>query len=241
MCTRCQRRHERHTHLEARAHSLAKGPGLFSHVGIFRCGRSELRMGVKTDSSHEQLDIACVAQTRRRQRAKECTPARTKVNLARGSDRSRPRAEFARLAEGLAQRRVSTHRERDWTGKQSLLQEAWARCGRAKAQEALGEGVIDIGIIMFVILLSGPVGYAIILEQTPQIMTEWMVGLSSNPTVRPFTLAGRASNCRTAGVDSLVGSRMVMPVAMGISMSRADDTSDGVRADCTICPSGNDG
>ena len=52
--------------------------------------------------------------------------------------------------------------------------------------------------------------------------------MSSNPTVRPFTLAGRASNCRTAGVYSLVGSRMVMPVAMGISMSRADDTSDGV-------------
>ncbi len=50
-------------------------------------------------------------------------------------------------------------------------------------QEALGEGVIDVGIIMFVILLSGPVGYAIILEQMPQIMAEWMVGLSSNPTV----------------------------------------------------------
>jgi tripartite ATP-independent transporter DctM subunit len=50
-------------------------------------------------------------------------------------------------------------------------------------QEALGEGVIDVGIIMFVILMSGPVGYAIIFEQTPQIMADWMLGLSSNPTI----------------------------------------------------------
>jgi tripartite ATP-independent transporter DctM subunit len=50
-------------------------------------------------------------------------------------------------------------------------------------QEALGEGVLDVGIIMFVILMSGPVGYAIIFEQTPQIMADWMLGLSSNPTI----------------------------------------------------------
>jgi TRAP-type transport system large permease protein len=49
--------------------------------------------------------------------------------------------------------------------------------------EALGEGVIDVGVIMLVILLSGPVGYAIIFEQTPQAMAEWMLGLSSNPTI----------------------------------------------------------
>jgi tripartite ATP-independent transporter DctM subunit len=50
-------------------------------------------------------------------------------------------------------------------------------------EEALSEAVLDVGIIMFVILLSGPVGYAIIFEQTPQIMAEWMLGLSQNPTV----------------------------------------------------------
>jgi tripartite ATP-independent transporter DctM subunit len=50
-------------------------------------------------------------------------------------------------------------------------------------QEALGEGVLDVGIIMFVILMSGPVGYAIIFEQTPQLMADWMLGLSSNPTI----------------------------------------------------------
>lgn len=50
-------------------------------------------------------------------------------------------------------------------------------------QEALGEGVVDVGVIMFVILMSGPVGYAIIFEQTPQVMADWMLGLSSSPTV----------------------------------------------------------
>ncbi|CAN1493385.1 DctQ TRAP-type C4-dicarboxylate transport system, large permease component [Rhabdaerophilaceae bacterium] len=50
-------------------------------------------------------------------------------------------------------------------------------------EEALSEGVLDVGIIMFVILMSGPLGYAIIFEQTPQAMAQWMLGLSSNPTV----------------------------------------------------------
>lgn len=50
-------------------------------------------------------------------------------------------------------------------------------------EEALSEGVLDVGIIMFVILMSGPLGYAIIFEQTPQAMAKWMLGLSDNPTV----------------------------------------------------------
>jgi TRAP-type C4-dicarboxylate transport system permease large subunit len=31
--------------------------------------------------------------------------------------------------------------------------------------------------------MSGPVGYAMIFEQTPQVMAEWMLGLSESPTV----------------------------------------------------------
>jgi tripartite ATP-independent transporter DctM subunit len=49
--------------------------------------------------------------------------------------------------------------------------------------EALGEGVLDVGVIMLIILMSGPVGYAMIFEQTPQVMAEWMLGLSQNPTI----------------------------------------------------------
>jgi tripartite ATP-independent transporter DctM subunit len=50
-------------------------------------------------------------------------------------------------------------------------------------EEALAESVIDVGIIMFIILMSGPLGYAIIFEQTPQVMAEWLLGMSSSPTV----------------------------------------------------------
>ena len=47
--------------------------------------------------------------------------------------------------------------------------------------EALGEGVLDVGVIMLIILLSGMVGYALIFEQAPQEVAEWMLGLSQNP------------------------------------------------------------
>ncbi len=50
-------------------------------------------------------------------------------------------------------------------------------------REALSDGVIDVGVIMLIIFMSGPVGYALIFEQTPQDMAEWMLGLSQNPTV----------------------------------------------------------
>jgi TRAP-type transport system large permease protein len=49
--------------------------------------------------------------------------------------------------------------------------------------EALGEGVLDVGVVMFIILLSGMVGYALIFEQAPQTIAEWMLGLSKNPLV----------------------------------------------------------
>jgi tripartite ATP-independent transporter DctM subunit len=62
---------------------------------------------------------------------------------------------------------IFLHKELTWTG----------------FEDALGEGVIDVGVIMFVILLSGPVGYAFVFEQTPQVMAEWLLSLSTNPTV----------------------------------------------------------
>lgn len=50
-----------------------------------------------------------------------------------------------------------------------------------KFSEALGEAVLDIGVIMLIILLSGMVGYALIFEQAPQEVAEWMLGLTKNP------------------------------------------------------------
>ncbi len=51
----------------------------------------------------------------------------------------------------------------------------------ATALEALAEGVLDVGVIMLIILMSGMVGYALIFEQAPQVVAEWMLGLTSNP------------------------------------------------------------
>ena len=53
----------------------------------------------------------------------------------------------------------------------------------ASFEEAISESVVDVGVIMFIILMSGPVGYALVFEQTAQDMAEWMLGLSSNPTI----------------------------------------------------------
>ena len=50
-------------------------------------------------------------------------------------------------------------------------------------EEALGEAVLDVGVIMFIILMSGMVGYALIFEQAPQTIAEWMLGLSREPVI----------------------------------------------------------
>ncbi len=57
-----------------------------------------------------------------------------------------------------------------------------------KLVEALGEGVLDVGVIMLIILLSGMVGYALIFEQAPQNIAEAMLGLSKNPLVIVFLI-----------------------------------------------------
>lgn len=57
-----------------------------------------------------------------------------------------------------------------------------------KFTEALGECVLDVGMIMLIILLSGMVGYALIFEQAPQTVAEWMLGLSKNPLAIVFLI-----------------------------------------------------
>jgi tripartite ATP-independent transporter DctM subunit len=56
--------------------------------------------------------------------------------------------------------------------------------------EALGEGVIDVGVIMLIIVLSGMVGYALIFEQAPQTIAEAMLQLSKNPLVVVLLILG---------------------------------------------------
>lgn len=82
-------------------------------------------------------------------------------------------------------------------------------------EEALSEGVLDVGIIMIVILMSGPVGYAIIFEQTPQRMAEWLLGLSSNPTVVVLLILGLLLVLGTA-LESTVMVLLLTPIFVPI-------------------------
>ncbi|ORE93934.1 TRAP transporter large permease [Aurantimonas sp. 22II-16-19i] len=55
-------------------------------------------------------------------------------------------------------------------------------------QEALGETVVDIGVITLIILFSGMVGYAIVFERAPQTIAEVLLGLSSQPVIVVFLI-----------------------------------------------------
>jgi tripartite ATP-independent transporter DctM subunit len=59
------------------------------------------------------------------------------------------------------------HRELTWEG----------------LSKALGEAVVDTGMIMLIILFSGMVGYAIIFEQAPQSIAAAMTSLTEEPTL----------------------------------------------------------
>jgi len=59
----------------------------------------------------------------------------------------------------------------------------------AKIIDALLLSVRDIGMIMFIILLSGAFGYVITFEQVPQRLAEVTMGLFSSQTALLFTIA----------------------------------------------------
>ena len=54
--------------------------------------------------------------------------------------------------------------------------------------EALTESVVDIGVIILIILLSGMVGYAIIFEQAPQTIAQGMLGITHEPILVVFLI-----------------------------------------------------
>lgn len=52
-----------------------------------------------------------------------------------------------------------------------------------KIIKAGSDAICDIGVIMFIILMSGMIGYAIIIEQVPQNIAKALLGLSSEPHI----------------------------------------------------------
>lgn len=67
---------------------------------------------------------------------------------------------------------VVLHKELTWSG----------------AMEALLHGVVDNGLIVLIIMLSGMVGYAIIFEQAPQAIAAGMLQLSHDPVIILFLI-----------------------------------------------------
>ena len=53
----------------------------------------------------------------------------------------------------------------------------------AKFRKCLEDTILDVGMIMLLICLSGSFGYALTWERIPQVMMEFLLGISSSPTI----------------------------------------------------------
>jgi len=53
----------------------------------------------------------------------------------------------------------------------------------AGAREAIEGSLVDIGAIMFLLALSAIFGYGIVFERIPEIISDWLIGLTDSPNV----------------------------------------------------------
>jgi tripartite ATP-independent transporter DctM subunit len=60
---------------------------------------------------------------------------------------------------------------------------AYRKLRRASFGEALEGSLVDVGAVMFLIALSGIFGYGIVFERVPEVISEGIQGLTSNPHV----------------------------------------------------------
>ena len=51
------------------------------------------------------------------------------------------------------------------------------------AREAVEGSLIDVGGVMFLIALSGIFGYGIVFERVPEVISEWMLGITESPNL----------------------------------------------------------
>lgn len=58
---------------------------------------------------------------------------------------------------------------------------AYRRLKAAGAREALEGSLVDIGAVMFLLALSAIFGYGIVMEQIPEVISRWMLGLTDDP------------------------------------------------------------
>lgn len=60
---------------------------------------------------------------------------------------------------------------------------AYRALTRASIKEALEGSLVDIGAVMFLLALSAVFGYGIVFERVPEVISNWMLGLTDSPNL----------------------------------------------------------
>ena len=60
---------------------------------------------------------------------------------------------------------------------------AYRELGWKALCDVLYNSVMDIAAIVFLIALTGPFGYGVAIDQLPQVLTRWMLGITTNPFI----------------------------------------------------------
>lgn len=58
---------------------------------------------------------------------------------------------------------------------------AYRQLNAASLRDALEGSLVDVGSVMFLLALSAIFGYGIVFERVPEVISTWMLGLTSNP------------------------------------------------------------
>jgi TRAP-type transport system large permease protein len=53
----------------------------------------------------------------------------------------------------------------------------------ASFREAVEGSLVDVGAVMFLLALSAIFGYGIVFERIPEVISDWMLGLTDNPHI----------------------------------------------------------
>ena len=60
---------------------------------------------------------------------------------------------------------------------------AYRALTRASIKEALEGSLVDVGAVMFLLALSAIFGYGIVFERVPEVVSNWMLGLTDDPNL----------------------------------------------------------
>jgi len=60
---------------------------------------------------------------------------------------------------------------------------AYRALTRASIKEAIESSLVDVGAVMFLLALSAIFGYGIVFERVPEVISNWMLGLTDSPNL----------------------------------------------------------